>query len=380
MLGQHEIEFPSSVTFHLMKPMMSVHLLWIALAVSNPVDAAVVKVDISRELEGLSYGLTAKLKVDGQDVKAVVDTGARETFFIWRPWYETLVPGGCKTILYKCYDCKPDQCAQGPNYEVSFSDGSKVTLFEHTGKFAFDVGEVSIDFGLTKDYKSPSSKIDPHAGLGLRSSGKSTSGRKTLLDQLVSRKVISTDVFSLYLTTAEHATGKLILGGDDPSLYKAPMSFVKVVKTGFVTLTGFHIGGDSYPREFVLSDGYLDTGADIFGVPAKFLVTIAHSIATRGKKRFQMRREDGWYVITCTDRQYLPDLTFFMDGPDGSEVPLVITPDAYVEPKPKPGSKDCKLLVDEDPDNEWTIGHPALLGKYFSFRWGEKKIGIAELK
>ncbi|KAF4734649.1 hypothetical protein FOZ63_020908, partial [Perkinsus olseni] len=145
-------------------------------------------------------------------------------------------------------------------------------------------------------------------------------------------------------------------------------------------LTGFNIGGGAYPREFVLSDAYLDTGADIFAVPAKFLVTIAHSIATRGKKRFQLRRADGWYVITCTDRQYLPDLTFFMDGPDGSEVPLVITADAYVEPKPKPGSKDCILLVDEDPDNEWTIGHPALLGKYFSFRWGEKKIGIAELK
>ncbi|KAF4675080.1 hypothetical protein FOZ60_001111, partial [Perkinsus olseni] len=105
----------------------------------------------------------------------------------------------------------------------------------------------------------------------------------------------------------------------------------------------FNIGGDAYPRVPVESRGYLDTGADVIAVPGEFLVPVVYSIATRGEER------------------YLPDLTFFLKGVDGSEVPLVISPDAYVEPKPKPG-------------------HPALLGKYFSFRWSEKKIGIADLE
>ncbi|KAF4727452.1 hypothetical protein FOZ62_031038, partial [Perkinsus olseni] len=255
-----------------------------------------------------------------------------------------------------------------------------VTLFDHTGKFAFDVAEVSIDFALIADYKSESPKNEPHAGLGLRSSGNSHGGYKTLIEQLVSKKVIDTDAFSLYLTTDEHAAGKLILGGDDPDSYKKPMRFALVVDATHVALTGFNIGGDAYPRVPVESRGYLDTGADVIAVPGEFLVPVVYSIATRGEERVALKRKDGWYTIACKDRQYLPDLTFFLKGVDGSEVPLVISPDAYVEPKPKPGSKDCILLVDEDPDNEWTIGHPALLGKYFSFRWSEKKIGIADLE
>ncbi|KAF4675079.1 hypothetical protein FOZ60_001110, partial [Perkinsus olseni] len=203
--------------------MISVHLLSIATAVSFLVGAAVVKVDISRELEGVHYALVAELKVDGQEVKAVVDTGARETFLIWRHWFNGVAPGGCETILYGCYECTPEPCVKGPTKEVSLVDDTEITFFEHTGKFAFDVGEVSIDFGLTADYKSPSSKIEPHAGIGLRSSGKSTGGPKTLIDQLVSKEVIDTDAFSLHLATDEHATGKLILGGDDPDSYKEPM-------------------------------------------------------------------------------------------------------------------------------------------------------------
>ncbi|KAF4690666.1 hypothetical protein FOZ60_017034 [Perkinsus olseni] len=164
--------------------MVFVHLLWTATAVSFLVGAAVIKVDISRELEGLSYALVAKLKVDGQDVSA--------------------------TILYKCYECTPEPCVKGRTYELSFTEGSEVTLFDHTGKFAFDVGEVSIDSGLIADYKSESPKSEPHAGLCLRSSGNSHGGYKTLVEQLVSKKVIDTDAFSLYLTTAEHAPGKLV--------------------------------------------------------------------------------------------------------------------------------------------------------------------------
>ncbi|KAF4699337.1 hypothetical protein FOZ62_018067, partial [Perkinsus olseni] len=118
--------------------MVFVHLLWTATAVSFLVGAAVIKVDISRELEGLSYALVAKLKVDGQDVSAVVDTGARETFLVWRHWFNGLVPGGCETILYGCYECTPEPCVKGSTYELSFTDGSEVTLFDHTGKFAFD--------------------------------------------------------------------------------------------------------------------------------------------------------------------------------------------------------------------------------------------------
>ncbi|KAF4649518.1 hypothetical protein FOZ61_001226 [Perkinsus olseni] len=178
----------------------------------------------------------------------------------------------------------------------------------------------------------------------------STGSPKTLIDQMVSKKVIDTDAFSLHLATEEHAAGKLILGGDDPDSYQEPMRFALVVDTTYVTLTGFNIGGDAYPRVQVESRAYPDTGADVIAVPGL---------------------KSSWSLW------FIPSLPA---GVDGFDVPLVITPDAYVEPKPKPGGKDCILLVDDDPDNEWTIGHPALLGKYFSFRWGEKKIGIAELK
>ncbi|EER16092.1 hypothetical protein Pmar_PMAR003555 [Perkinsus marinus ATCC 50983] len=96
-----------------------------------------IRMDISpQKVSGAanSAHLLANLKIDGEDVTALVDTGSPITYFVWRHWYESTAPGGCEKIIYKCYECNPAPCREGPKKQFEVFDGTRVTLFPHSGK------------------------------------------------------------------------------------------------------------------------------------------------------------------------------------------------------------------------------------------------------
>ncbi|KAF4674114.1 hypothetical protein FOL47_009650 [Perkinsus chesapeaki] len=189
-----------------------------------------VKLPISREVQSdadKTYVLVAKLKVDGQEVSALVDTGSSYTFLIWKYWYEVTERKRCDEMVYRCYECNPGPCEVGPTTEVPFEDGAAVTMFERPGQLQLaDASSTSFTFGLTSAYKYTPGYSTTHAGLGLGLKRKPRSSFDTFVDQLSSQKLIGSRDFSMYLTAGDHHTGQLILGGEDPRLYETPMSFL----------------------------------------------------------------------------------------------------------------------------------------------------------
>ncbi|KAF4690008.1 hypothetical protein FOZ60_000761 [Perkinsus olseni] len=92
-----------------------------------------------------------------------------------KQWYERTHPGGCAELKFKCYDCDPSSCHEGPTKTHEFFGGSQ------------------------------------------------------LLAKPKSQRLIEESVFSVYLKTGKDPSGELILGGGDKSKYAGPLKYVKVV-------------------------------------------------------------------------------------------------------------------------------------------------------
>ncbi|KAF4739517.1 hypothetical protein FOZ63_028494 [Perkinsus olseni] len=222
--------------------------LLLGAAVFHLMAAQLVKIDLSREL-GVDdvYWVVAKLKVDNEEIFAVVDSGAWHLFFVWKHWYESAHPKGLEDDL--------------------------------------------------------------------------------------------------------------------------------------VTFTGFGVGGASYPKVVVQGKADLDTGTQSFIVPQSLYDEIIGYLGTRGSKKVPITKSGPeLYQVACSDRQYMPDITFFLKGAKGEDVPLVVTPDAYVRPPMDPEQDDCLILISAAPEGIWVLGNPVLIGRYFYYHLEENKIGVADLR
>ncbi|KAF4724225.1 hypothetical protein FOZ63_006851 [Perkinsus olseni] len=344
--------------------------------------AQLVKIDLSRE-PGVDdiYWVVAKLKVDNEEIFAVVDSGAWHLFFVWKHWYESVHPKGCETLLFKCYECSPAPCTPGVTTKITFVDGTTVSIFKESGQALFNGGKTSIDFGLIANYKAGTGSVEPHASLGLGRVLKPESKYRPLIEQLTTKKIIGSSAFSLYLKPGGPPTGQLILGGDDPTLYKGPLTFLDLVEDDLVTFTGFGVGGASYPKVVVQGKADLDTGMQSFIVPQSLYDEIIGYLGTRGSKKVPITKSGPeLYQVACSDRQYMPDITFFLKGAKGEDVPLVVTPDVYVKPPMETEQDKCLILFSVEPQGIWVLGNPVLIGRYFYYHWEENKIGVADLK
>ncbi|KAF4666017.1 hypothetical protein FOL46_003321 [Perkinsus olseni] len=344
--------------------------------------AQLVKIDLSRE-PGVDdiYWVVAKLKVDNEEIFAVVDSGAWHLFFVWKHWYESVHPKGCETLLFKCYECSPAPCTPGVTTKITFVDGTTVSIFKESGQALFNGRKTSIDFGLIANYKAGTGSVEPHASLGLGRVLKPESKYRPLIEQLTTKKVIGSSAFSLYLKPGGPPTGQLILGGDDPTLYKGPLTFLDLVEDDLVAFTGFGVGGASCPKVVAQGKADLDTGTQSFIVPQSLYDEIIGYLGTRGSKKVPITKSGPeLYQVACSDRQYMPDITFFLRGAKGEDVPLVVTPDVYVRPPMDPEQDECLILISAAPEGIWVLGNPVLIGRYFYYHWEENKIGVADLR
>ncbi|KAF4709578.1 hypothetical protein FOZ63_021510, partial [Perkinsus olseni] len=146
-----------------------------------------------------SAQLLANLKADGKDVTVLVDTGNPYTFFVEKQWYERTRPGGCAELKYKCYDCSPPSCREGPTKTYEFFDGLQVTVFQHSGTVDFGTASAGgINFGLVVG-----SNRKPFAALGLSPPSAKSKPYVPLIYQLLakpkSQRLIEKSVFSVYL-------------------------------------------------------------------------------------------------------------------------------------------------------------------------------------
>ncbi|EER17155.1 aspartyl protease, putative [Perkinsus marinus ATCC 50983] len=322
--------------------------------------------------------LIADITVDAMSFRQLVDTGSPLTFFIWRKWYESVKPGGCETIPSKCYACLPE-CTPGPTKVFTFADGSKVTLFEHSGTVNFGGEEVeNIDFGLMAGFTSDGSL--PTSILGLGYANKGTAPYVPLIKQLVNKpkaqRPIWKNMFSVYLNSAAKPAGELLLGGQDTIKYVGPMVFVPSAKDEWdVELIGMKVGskGVKFGKP---KPAYIDTGASAIFMSKPYRDKILEYLQSTATKPVKFKPYSFSVEVNCADRQSLQPVTLLMKGVGGQGVFLEIPQEQYI----RVHDRHCLLLFAVSPIDHWAIGNLVLPGRYLLFDQQNNKIGFAKTK
>ncbi|KAF4748238.1 hypothetical protein FOZ62_001169, partial [Perkinsus olseni] len=171
------------------------------------------------------YVLTGGLLLDNQVIWAQIDTGSSALFFTWKEWYDSATyPGASSELLTGAYACP--HCTVGPITDLEFEHGTTIHIFPHSGNLRS--GSMSIDgitFGLVNFQDPPPDVLTPVHSIGLGMAA--TPGYHSLMDQL--RGKVASTTFALYLLRFPNlirTNGELLLGGGDPTLYKAPLTYV----------------------------------------------------------------------------------------------------------------------------------------------------------
>ncbi|EER11296.1 aspartyl proteinase, putative [Perkinsus marinus ATCC 50983] len=349
---------------------------------------SLIRVPISYEKvtkEADVYFLVGKVTLGSQNVYGLIDTGAPETFFLWKHWYEKGHPGRCKDIIFGCYECSPEPCREGELYTLHFGDGSAVRIFKESATAHFGQAvSATITFGLVAEYKYAPNVPVPHASFGLAPQDDPKSSYVPIIEQLLSQKLIESNIFSMYLRhDGTNKRGELLLGGSDPSIYQGPLVYVSVTKPNYVRVTGFSIGGGTYPVMAVNDDGILDTGAEGIFIPMHryTLPTLIKDLEVRSSSEVKITQRGPQLIVNCDQRQHLPPIEFLLKGLDGPDVKVKIPSDAYVDIRTDAqGRAYCRVLLNVTDYPLWFIGLPSLIGRYFLYDWKNNKIGISELK
>ncbi|EER19201.1 vacuolar protease A precursor, putative [Perkinsus marinus ATCC 50983] len=314
--------------------------------------------------------IVAPLKVDTQDLYAIVDTGSPYTQLIWKTWYERLPGGRCDELFYKCYDCKPKSYELNAAKKISFIDKSSLTIFPFSGHFHFNDATVEdIDFGVVK---GASHSAWAAVGLGPQDTNPPF---PRFVDQLLSSEIVDSPVFAVYLSSGNSPSGELIIGGEDASKYDGPLEYIgtadKQQHTG--ELQAFAVGTkwQDEPGPVIF-----DTGSSLISIPKRLREEVIVLLSTAGKKKVEVMEKDDVFGVDCKDVSFLPSMRFTVRGiPDKADVTLAISPGAYiVSPEP-----DVCILAIHFGEG-WILGLPAFVGHYYSFDWAGAKIGVAKLK
>ncbi|KAF4672947.1 hypothetical protein FOL47_011218, partial [Perkinsus chesapeaki] len=277
--------------------------------------------------------LLTKVRIDDQDLDTVVDSASPWTFFVWKDWYEKKAHEG--TII-----------------KIGFADLSEVDVFVHSGNLNLP--------GM----------VTTEVSFGLISGALSRINVMYLSSTSCSANRYQRDPSAVVLSQSICFTEKR----------QPELSYIAVVVDDLVGVKSIGVGDPSQPRieeSFLMS---IDTGANVHLLPEDVLEEVIEALGTRGEREIPIRRDGKKYVFNCDDRQYLPQMTFFLRGLEGEEIPIVMQANNYVREEEKGGKLTCFLTLDSSTSGSYTVGYPVINGHYVFFKWDEDKIGFGDLK
>ncbi|KAF4756810.1 hypothetical protein FOZ63_020314 [Perkinsus olseni] len=326
------------------------------------------------------YALTGGLSVDNQPFWAQLDTGSSALFFIWKEWYEAVTHPGDRLPTNGAYSCP--HCPGGPITDLNFADGTTIHTFPHSGTFRLGSKKVDgITFGLINFQYPPPDVATPVHSIGL---GRVvTPGYRSLMDQLQG-KVTST-TFALYLKSVPNMVptqGELLLGGGDPTLYKAPLTYIPLrSQQEYLVTQGTLQVGTGHKSIGINQSALIDTGTLGLVIPRDHYdatlnaITDQASAAAGFRVNCNFNPALGACVIDCHHIVYLPPIELGL-GPSGN-APVLINGLYYSRHR---DDGTCILAIKKDSGSIWTLPPAILVGKYFEFQPSQQRVGIADLR
>ncbi|KAJ8058856.1 hypothetical protein OCU04_011839 [Sclerotinia nivalis] len=191
---------------------------------------------LANDLKQASYVISVKVGTPPQDIDLIVDTGSSDTWLIANTANSCTgsgLEGLNKTETLPCITPYNPNISSSikPNittdtFVIEYLDGSKSQGSYIADTFTLGNATVkSLQMGLasTTDIRTGT------LGLGYSVNVAANTIYPNIMDELVSQKLISTRAYSLYLDSADSATGSILFGAVDTSKFVGELTGIDIV-------------------------------------------------------------------------------------------------------------------------------------------------------
>ncbi|XP_069495765.1 pepsin A-like [Ambystoma mexicanum] len=183
-----------------------------------------------------------------------------------------------------------------------------------------------------------------------------------IFDNMWIQKLISQNVFSVFLSSNASNESAVTFGGYDTTKYSGNLSWVPVASTGHwqIPLESISING----KVVACKDGcqaIVDTGVALIAGPSNCILHIQQEIgATLDSK--------GEYMVNCSRTRSLPEITFTIKG-----TPYPLTANSYID------QSHCNSLFQNSSGDFWILGDAFIREYYVVFDRANNQLGIAPI-
>ncbi|XP_068964401.1 gastricsin-like [Petaurus breviceps papuanus] len=297
---------------------------------------------------------------------------------------------GSSNLWVNSVYCQSEACTTHPQFNPSdsstFSSSDQTFSLEYgtgslTGYFGYDtvtIQGISItnqEFGLSETEPGTSFVYANFDGiLGLAYPSISSGGATTVMQGFLQEDLLNEPVFAFYLSGDEnsHNGGEVTFGGVDTSLYTGDIYWTPVTEEAYwqIAINGFSIGGESTGWCSDVCQAMVDTGTSLLTLPQDMFSELMQYIGAE--------EDEGAYLVSCSNIQSLPTLTFNINGVDFS-----LPPSAYI--LSSSDSNYCEVgimstyLTSESGQPLWILGDVFLRNYYSVFDLGNNRVGFASL-
>ncbi|XP_072494525.1 gastricsin-like [Notamacropus eugenii] len=259
-------------------------------------------------------------------------------------------------------------------FSIEYGSGSLTGVFGYDTVTIQDISITKQEFGLSETEPGTDFEYSNFDGiLGLAYPAISAGGATTVMQGFLQEDLLNEAVFAFYLSGYNSDNGgEVTFGGVDTSLYTGDINWTPVTEEAYwqIGISGFSIGGESTGW---CSDGcqaIVDTGTSLLTIPQDMFSELMQYIGAE-------EDEDGLYLVSCSNIDSLPTLTFTINGVD-----FPLPPSAYIL---EGDSTYCEVgmmttyLSSESGEPLWILGDVFLRNYYSVFDLANNRVGFASL-
>ncbi|XP_070828509.1 gastricsin-like [Chaetodon trifascialis] len=301
--------------------------------------------------------------------------------------FQVLFDTGSSNLWVDSIYCNTDACnthtkfnpqasstfrAKGQIFYAPYGSGS---LFGTFGYDTVNVGGIVIsgqEIGLSTYEPGENFVVAKFDGiLGLAYPSLSSGGQTPVVDSMISKHLLNSNLFAFYLSRDEQQGSVLSFGDVDSSLYQGQIHWTPVVSETYwrIGVQEFLINGQ---KSDICSQGcqsIVDTGTSLLTAPYQYMSKIMQAIGGQAG-------DDGLYVVDCSQINSLPTLSFVVSG-----ATLPLPPSAYISQQSQNGNQVCQVNISPTYLNSemplWIFGDVFLREYYSVFDRANNRVGFA---
>lgn len=307
--------------------------------------------------------------------------------------FDVIFDTGSSNFIVNSKKCKSPSCVSRKSYNsersVSYkSVGTTIDVQFGTGEILGEVSEDSVSIGTVHLRHQKFVEITEEIGevfadckfsgiLGLAFQSMAAKGTVTIFDSIISRKVLSWNVFAFYYSLNEEETSEISIGSINNKRFTGEITWIPVIPQlqnyWLIEVEDILLDGESTGFCYSGCRAAIDTGTTLLAAPSEDLFELMERLSSE-----------------CTNLDQYPVLGFKIQGKVFEILPenYIITQrgDYYDDPGlHSPGFTECTLAimaidVPEPNGPLWVLGDVFLSSFYSVFDRDNMRVGLALAK